>query len=407
MTVDILDNIKIASQTLVANKVRTSLTMLGIVIGNAATIATIGVGKGAQVYVSEQIQSLGTNLLFIQAGTRRTRRVSLGANQKLVLADAQAIASQVPLIQAVSAELNGSELIRYGNKNFSALLFGTIPDFIQVRNYRVAKGRFITDLDIKRSNQVVAIGSALATALFADSEPIGQQVRIKNISLEVIGVMEPKGTALGTNYDETAMIPITTMANQIIGRRSPYGLPVSFIFAAVKNEKRMKAAQFQVENLLRLRHKITDEDDFTVRSQKDILNRWQAITGALTLFLAAVASISLLVGGIGVMNIMLVSVTERTQEIGLRKALGATRRDILIQFMIEAVILSVAGGAIGTAVGVSGIWLVAYFTPFSPGVSVGAIALATGVSGAIGLFFGVFPAKQAAQLDPIVALRTA
>lgn len=407
MAVDILDNIKIALQTLITSKVRTSLTMLGIAIGNAATIATIGVGEGAQVYVSEQIQSLGTNLLFIQAGTRRTRRVSLGANQKLVLADAEAIASQVPLIDAVSAELNGSELIRHGNKNFSALLFGTIPDFIQVRNYRVAQGRFISDFDVKRNNQVVAIGSALATALFGDSDPIGQQVRIKNISLEVIGVMEPKGTALGTNYDETAMIPITTMANQIIGRRSPYGLPVSFIFAAVTNEQRMKAAQFQVENLLRLRHKIIDEDDFTVRSQKDALNRWQAITGALTLFLAAVASISLLVGGIGIMNIMLVSVTERTQEIGLRKALGATRRDILIQFTIEAVILSVAGGAIGTAVGVSGIWLVASVTPFSPGVSVGAIALATGVSGAIGLFFGVFPAKYAAQLDPIVALRTA
>jgi len=407
MTVDVFDQMKIAIQTLVANKVRTSLTMLGIAIGNAATIATIGLGEAAKVYVSEQIQSLGTNLLFIQPGSRRTRRVSLGAAQKLVLADAKAIASQVPLIKAVSAELNGSELVRYGNKNFSALVFGTIPDFIQVRNYQVAKGRFITDLDVERNQQVVAIGSDLAIALFGDNDPIGQKLRIQNISLEVIGVMEPKGTSLGTNYDETAMVPITTMANQIVGRRSPYGLPVSFIFAAVKNEPQMKVAQFQIENLLRLRHKIMESDDFTVRSQKDILNRWQAVSGALTLFLAAVASISLLVGGIGIMNIMLVSVTERTQEIGLRKAVGAKQQDILIQFMIEAVILSLAGGTMGTAIGVSGILVTAYFTPFSPGVSIGAIALATGVSGAIGLFFGVFPAKQAAQLDPIVALRTA
>jgi putative ABC transport system permease protein len=407
MSVDIFEQIKTATQTLGANKVRTSLTMLGIIIGNAAVIATIGVGSAAKVYIREQIQSLGTNLLFIQPGSSRTRRVSIGAAQKLVLSDAEAIASQVSLVEAVSAELNSSEIVRYGNKNFSALIFGTIPGFMPVRNYKVAQGRFITDLDLKRNNQVVAIGSDVATALFGDTNPIGEKVRIKNVSLEVIGVMESKGTSLGTNYDETAIVPITTMANQIIGRRSPYGLPVSFIFAAVKNEQTMTMAQFQIENLLRLRHKVTDEDDFSVRNQKDLLNRLQAISGALALFLGAVASISLLVAGIGIMNIMLVSVTDRTQEIGLRKALGASPRDILIQFVIESVILSVMGGAIGTGLAVSGIVLVGYFTPFSPEVSIGAIALATGVSGAIGLFFGVFPAQQAAKLDPIVALRTA
>lgn len=407
MAIDIFEHIKTATQTLGANKVRTSLTMLGIIIGNAAVIATIGVGSAAKVYVREQIQSLGTNLLFIQPGSPGSRRISIGATQKLVLADAEAIASQVSLVQAVSAELNSSETIRYGNKNFSALVFGTIPDFIQVRNYQVAKGRFITDLDLKRNNQVVAIGSDVAKALFDDQDPIGQKVRMKNVSLEVIGVMESKGTSLGTNYDETAMMPITTMANQILGRRSPYGLPVSFIFAAVTNEQSMAMAQFQIENLLRLRHRITDEDDFTVRNQQDVLNRLQAISGVLALFLGAVASISLLVAGVGIMNIMLVSVTDRTQEIGLRKAIGASPRDILIQFVVESVILSVMGGAIGTGLAVSGILLVGYFTPFSPEVSLGAIALATGVSGAIGLFFGVVPAQQAAKLDPIVALRTA
>lgn len=407
MAIDIFEHIKTAAQTLGANKVRTSLTMLGIIIGNAAVIATIGVGSAAKVYVREQIQTLGTNLLFIQPGSSRSRRISIGATQKLVLADAEAIASQVSLVEAVSAELNSSETIRYGNKNFSALVFGTVPDFIQVRNYQVAKGRFITDLDLKRNNQVVVIGSDVAKALFGNQNPIGQKLRLKNVSLEVVGVMASKGTSLGTNYDETAMVPITTMANQILGRRSPYGLPVSFIFAAVKNEPSMAMAQFQIENLLRLRHKITDEDDFTVRNQQDALNRLQAISGALTLFLGAVASISLLVAGIGIMNIMLVSVTDRTQEIGLRKAIGAAPQDILIQFVIESVILSVMGGAIGTGLAVVGILLVGYFTPFSPGVSLGAIALATGVSGAIGLFFGVVPAQQAAKLDPIVALRTA
>lgn len=407
MAIDIFEHIKTATQTLGANKVRTSLTMLGIIIGNAAVIATIGVGSAAKVYVREQIQSLGTNLLFIQPGSPGSRRINVGATQKLVLADAEAIASQVSLVQAVSAELNSSETIRYGNKNFSALVFGTVPDFIQVRNYQVAKGRFITNLDLKRNNQVVVIGSDVAKALFGNQNPIGQKVRLKNVSLEVVGVMASKGTSLGTNYDETAMVPITTMANQILGRRSPYGLPVSFIFAAVKNEQSMAMAQFQIENLLRLRHRIIDEDDFTVRNQQDVLNRLQAISGALTLFLGAVASISLLVAGIGIMNIMLVSVTDRTQEIGLRKAIGAAPRDILIQFVVESVILSVMGGAIGTGLAVGGIFLVGYFTPFSPGVSLGAIALATGVSGAIGLFFGVVPAQQAAKLDPIVALRTA
>ncbi|MEB3828189.1 ABC transporter permease [Phormidium sp. CCY1219] len=403
---DFIESIKMATKTLVANKLRSSLTMFGIIIGNAAVIATIGVGEGAQNFISGQIESLGTNVLFIAPGSQETRGVPGGIPQTLVLADAKAIATQVPDVEGVSAELNGSELVRYGNKNFSALIFGTTPDFLFVRNFEVAKGRFLTELDIQRSNQVVALGADLAEALFGDANPIGEKVRIKNVSLEVIGVMKPKGSSFGTNYDETALVPITTMANQIAGRRSPYGLPVSFIFVAVDREDKMAIAQFQIENLLRLRHKITDEDDFYVRSQKDLMSTLGAITGALTVLLAAVASISLVVGGIGIMNIMLVSVTERTQEIGLRKAIGASQQDILIQFIIEAVILSVAGGAIGTGIGVGTILAIAQFTPFEAGVSGVAIALATGVSGGIGLFFGVVPAKRAAQLDPIVALRS-
>lgn len=399
------ESLDMATKTLVANKTRSTLTMLGIIIGNAAVIATVGVGSGAQNFIGGQIESLGTNVLIIAPGNQNSRRLG-GPPQTLVLDDAKAIASQVPGINGVSPELNGSELVRYGNQNFSALIFGTLPDFLNVRNFEVEKGRFLNELDVQRSNPVVALGSDLAIALFGDANPIGEKVRIKNVSLEVIGVMKPKGASFGTNYDETALIPITTMANRIQGRQSPYGLSLSFIWVKVADEEGMGMAQFQIENLLRLRHRITDEDDFFVQNQQDLMNTFDAITGALTVLLAAVASISLLVGGIGIMNIMLVSVTERTQEIGLRKAIGATQQDILIQFIIEAVILSVAGGAVGIGIGMGGIFLIALVTPFEAGVSGMAIALATSVSGGIGLFFGVVPARRAAQLDPIVALRS-
>ncbi|NEQ69455.1 MAG: FtsX-like permease family protein, partial [Symploca sp. SIO2D2] len=221
------------------------------------------------------------------------------------------------------------------------------------------------------------------------------------------GVMKAKGTTLGTNQDVRAYVPLTTMSNRLVGNTSPYGMQVSLISVSAKDEGNPGEAQFQIENLLRLRHKITDEDDFFVRTQKDILAIVNTITGALTLMLGAIASISLLVGGIGVMNIMLVSVTERTSEIGLRKAIGATEQDILVQFMIEAVILSAAGGIVGTLIGVGGVLLVGAVTPLSTGISTGAIILAVSVSGGIGLFFGVVPARRAAKLDPIVALRSA
>jgi len=243
--------------------------------------------------------------------------------------------------------------------------------------------------------------------LFGNTPPIGQYIRIKNSTFQVIGVMQAKGSSFGDNQDMNVYLPLTTMANRIVGRTSPYGTKVTFISVSIKDETLMQAAQFQIENLLRLRHKITKEDDFTVRNQKDLMKTLGSITEALTLMLAFVAAISLFVGGIGIMNIMLVSVTERTKEIGLRKAIGASQQDILIQFMIESVILSAAGGAIGTGFGIGGVLLVGAFTPLQASVSPVAIALAVGVSGSIGLFFGIVPAKQAAKLDPIVALRSA
>jgi putative ABC transport system permease protein len=265
----------------------------------------------------------------------------------------------------------------------------------------------LTELDIKRSNLVAVLGADLANRLFNNVDPVGQQVRIKNVTFQVIGVMAAKGSNLGVDYDDAVLMPLTTQANRISGRTSPYGIELTYLVAAAKSADTVDAAEFQITNLLRLRHKLSGEDDFTIRTQKDAMETVGKITGALTIMLAAIAGISLFVGGIGVMNIMLVSVTERTQEIGLRKAIGAREQDILLQFMIEAVILSAAGGIVGTLVGVGGILLVGAFSPLQGGISATAIVMAVGVSGGIGLFFGVVPARRAAKLDPIVALRSA
>ncbi len=405
---DIVESVKMATTTLLANKLRSSLTMLGIIIGNASVIAMVGIGQGAQKLASEQFESLGPNVLFVSPGSERSRNTSFDLPRTLVLADAEAIASQVPSVKEVAPQINTQQLITYRNKNSNSPITGTTPEFLSVRSFDVARGRFITDLDVKRNNPVIVLGPELATKLFGNVDSIGKLVRVKNVSFQVIGIMESKGSFLGTNQDDTAFVPLTTLANRLVGRRnSPYGVQLTFISVSAKDEASMGAAQFQIENLLRLRHKIVRYDDFTVSNQKDILQTVNTVTSGLTLMLAAIAAISLFVGGIGIMNIMLVSVTERTQEIGLRKAIGATQQDILMQFMIEAVILSVTGGLLGTGLGVGGVLLVGAFSPLQAGLSPGAIALAVSVSGGIGLFFGVVPARRAAQLDPIVALRSA
>ena len=405
---DILESVKMATTTLLANKLRSSLTMLGIIIGNASVIAMVGIGQGAQKLASDQFKSLGPNVLFVSPGSGRARNTTFDLPRTLVLADAKAIASQVPSVKEVAPQINTQQLITYRNKNSNSPITGTTPEFLSVRSFDVARGRFITDLDVKRNNPVIVLGPELATKLFGNVDSIGKSVRVKDVSFQVIGIMESKGSFLGTNQDDTALVPLTTLANRLVGRRnSPYGVQLTFISVSAKDEASMGAAQFQIENLLRLRHKIARYDDFTVSNQKDILQTVNTVTSGLTLMLAAIAAISLFVGGIGIMNIMLVSVTERTQEIGLRKAIGATQQDILMQFMIEAVILSVTGGILGTCLGVGGVLIVGAVSPLQAGLSPGAIALAVSVSGGIGLFFGVVPARRAAQLDPIVALRSA
>ncbi|PSB00532.1 ABC transporter permease [Merismopedia glauca] len=404
---DLVESLKMATTTILSNKLRSSLTILGIVIGNASVIAMVGIGQGAQKYAAQQFESLGPNLLFVTGGSSRQRRTTFDLPRTLVLADAEAIASQVPAVKSVAPQVQNQQIVTYSSDKITTLTIGTTPEFLTVRDFTVDKGRFINDIDIKRANQVVVLGSYTADRLFGNQDPIGKKIRVKNLTFEVIGFMKSKGSFLGNNQDDSLFIPITTMANRIVGRSSPYGLLVTSIAMSAKDQNSISAAQFQVQNLLRLRHKITGDDDFEINTQADILGIINAITGALTLMLAAIAAISLLVGGIGVMNIMLVSVTERTQEIGLRKAIGATQSNILTQFLIEAIILSAAGGLIGTLLGVGGLAIIAALTPFEVGASPVVVVVAVSISGAIGLFFGVVPARRAAALDPIVALRSA
>lgn len=406
---DTWESLRMAGKTLAANRLRSTLTMLGIIIGNASVILMVGVGQGAQKYASQQFQALGTDVIFVITGTDNARRNVIAPPNRLVLADAEAIATQVPTVRSVAPQINGSELAIAGNNTKRATLIGTTDNYVKVRTAEVGSGRFFNAEDIKRNSRVVTLGSAIARDLFPQGNALGQTVRIRGTSYEVIGIMSEKGAFLGTNQDDTIFLPITTMTSRLTGKTSPYGVAVAVINVSATSNDNVSAAQFQIANLLRLRHRNSDvnaDDTFTIRTQQDALEIVGNITGALTIMLAAIAGISLLVGGIGIMNIMLVSVTERTSEIGLRKAIGASPSDILTQFTIEAVILSLLGGVIGTGIGIGGILLIAAVSPLQAGVSIGAICLAVGVSGGIGLFFGIFPARQAARLDPIVALRS-
>lgn len=408
MSVDFTENVSMAVRTLSANKLRSALTMLGIIIGNASVIAIVAVGQGAQHFVNRQFESLGSNMLFVVPGVAPDGPLSSATPSKsLVLADAIAIAREVPAVAGVAPEKTERFRVTRAERDTQATVTGTTSQYPTVRNATTSQGRFFSELELQQSERVAVLGSETAYRLFGSLNPIGEKIRIRNLSFRAIGVMAKKGAAMGANQDEVVFVPITVMANELTGQDNTRTSPtLQSIAVSARNPKSMGAAQYQITNLLRLRHDIKGENDFTVRSQQDLLKTTNSITGMLVILLAATAGISLLVGGIGIMNIMLVSVTERTQEIGLRKALGATRTDVMIQFTVEAVILSLVGGSCGIFLGVAGTLILAALTPLEAAVSPIAIILAVGVSGAIGLGFGVVPARNAARLEPIVALRS-
>ena len=397
---NIFENTEMAVKTLTANKLRTLLTMLGIIIGNASVIAMIAIGEGAKQFTQEKLESIGPNQLTVIAKNSDSDG-STTEQSEITLADVEAIAEQAPAVAQVAPQITSSLQVTYRGRTSKATVTGTTMGMLYVRNLQVQNGRFL-DSDKQQSSSVVTIGSAIAQKLFGRENPIGKELQINNISFQVIGVMQQKGSFMGTNYDEAVYVPILTAANQLISKRSPRGITVDYTELSAKDKDSVRAAAFQVANILTRRHGKKDFSIFANKSMQDLVAQ---VTGGLSLLLATVAGISLLVGGIGIMNIMLVSVTERTHEIGLRKAIGASEGAILSQFLIEAIILSVTGGLIGTGLGVSTALIVSLATPLKPAVPVTAIILAGGISGTIGLVFGVTPARQAAKLDPINALR--
>ncbi len=395
-----------AVKTLVSNKLRSSLTMLGIIIGNASVITLVGLGRGAQTLAKNQLSNLGANVLFIVPGNNDTRRRGISFPKNLVLEDAIAINNQVPSVKEVAPQISANEIVQSNSKSLNISIAGVTPEFLDVRSFEVDEGRFISQSDVNSARSFVVIGPDLKEDFFKGNTVIGEKIRIKDHTYEIIGILKPKGAVFGSNQDKNAYIPLTTMVNRISGKDPTYGVSLSFISVEATSKNKTSAAKFQITNLLRQRHNIVRDDDFAVRSQEDALNIVTNITSGLTFLLAGIGAVSLIVGGIGIMNIMLVSVSERTEEIGLRKAIGAKQTDILIQFLFEALILSTIGGLVGTTTGLTGVFLLGVITPLPASVGITTTLSTMIISGSIGLIFGVLPAKRASQLDPIVALRS-
>ena len=409
------ESVRVAMLALAANKLRSILTMLGIIIGVSAVIALMSIGRGVEKFFVEQFTSLGTNLLYVFPGQLSDGPPREGGRDRgvLTLTDSHAINNplRVPDVIAVAPEVGGNALISRGSSDMDVSVSGVTAGYLDVLSGEAAIGVFLTDADVEERSRVAVIGSDVFGRLFEPYEdPLDQTIRVNNITFRVIGVMEERGAGMGgANLDEMIFIPLTTVQDRLFRRRTVSGdYEVNIIYASVVSEDRMEQAQEQISELLRERHNIAfqGEDDFVIINQSDLISIFGDILSAMTLFLSAIAFISLVVGGIGIMNIMLVSVTERTREIGLRKAVGAKRRNVLSQFLIEAVTLSLIGGMLGIALGAGGAVAATSFVPnFSAVVGFDAIAIAILFSMAVGLFFGIYPAYRASRLNPIDALR--
>ena len=417
---NVLESIRIALQALTANKLRAALTMLGIINGVGAVIALMSIGQGVQASVTQQIQAIGPNIVFVTPGAIQQGGVQSAQGQAATLTseDAEALSDPLaaPDIAAVAPSFTSRAQIVYSGNNVNSQVNGVTPEYALVRNYKVSDGSFITKQQVDALSRVAVLGATVANNLFDGEDPIGKTIKINQSNFQVIGVLESKGGASIAggfgSQDDVVFVPITTAQRRLFGGARGFGVGqrVSTIYVSAASESQVNAAITEIAAVLRERHKLTyQQDDFTIISQQDILGAFTQITTILPAFLGAIAGISLLVGGIGIMNIMLVSVTERTREIGIRKAVGAKRRDILAQFMVEAVVLSVFGGLGGIGVG----WLISQAVnqlkistpPLVTLVSPEAVLLAVGFSAAVGLFFGIYPATRAASLNPIDALR--
>jgi putative ABC transport system permease protein len=398
-----------AFRALRRNKMRSILTMLGIIIGVAAVIAMVSVGQGANLAVQKQIESLGTNLLMVMPGSTTAGgvRSGWGGVSTLTLQDAAAIKRDCPSVSAATYFRRQGVQVVYGNKNWYTTAQGTTPEFTVVRNWTASEGSFFTARDDSTANRVAVIGQTVASQLFGEGEdPVGAQIRVLEVPFTVIGVLEARGqSGYGQDQDDVVLMPFNTAVRRVLGAKFPG--TVDMIFASASSQEVVDQAETEITELLRSRHHIApkQEDDFSVRNLADIAKARESAAQVMTTLLLSVASISLLVGGIGIMNILLVSVTERTREIGIRMAIGAKSRDILLQFLVEAITLSTAGGLAGAVFGIAGAKAISFFADWPTLLSPPAVAGSILFSGAVGVFFGFYPAHKASRLDPILALR--
>ena len=406
----VLQALRIALRSLKVNKLRTALTMLGIMIGVAAVIAMVSVGTGAQARVAEQIQSLGSNLIIAMSGSTNQAGVRLGQGSQTTITedDATAIAREIPVVQVAAPSSRGGAQVVYGNLNWSTGIQGVTADYFEARDWPVDEGRPILQEDVDGATKVALLGQTTALNLFGEADPLGQIIRIKKVPFTVIGLLSRKGqSSWGQDQDDVIFIPLSTAKKKVLGVSQANARSVGSISIKIRPDEDMTEAEAQIRGLLRQRHRLQpyQDDDFWLRNLSEVLQTQEESSKVMTYLLAAIASVSLLVGGIGIMNIMLVSVTERTREIGLRMAVGARARDILTQFLVEAVTLSLIGGVIGILLGIGGSNAISTLAEWRTVLSPSAILLAFGFAAAIGIFFGFYPARKASRLDPIEALR--
>jgi len=406
----LLTSSRIALRALQVNRTRSALTMLGIIIGVAAVIAMVGVGAGATERIQAQIQSIGSNLIIVLPGSISSNGVRLGSGGVATLTtdDAKAIADECPSVALTAPTVRGGVQVVYGSNNWATIVQGVTPDYMTLRDYTMMSGQFFTTQDVDASAKLAVLGETVAENLFGDSDPTGQVVIVKNVPFTVSGVLTPKGQSpTGQDQDDVILLPISTATQKVLGVNKANAKAVGSVMVQAINPQAIDQAIQEMDALLRERHRILPglEDDFSVRNLTEVFAAQESSAQVMAVLLGAIASVSLIVGGIGIMNIMLVSVTERTREIGLRLAVGAKRRDILSQFLVEAATLSLAGGVIGILVGVATSLAISYFAQWTTDIGVMAVAVSFLFSALVGVFFGYYPARTAAFLNPIEALR--